>query len=88
MIAAAKEAEAAGATKPKYEAFVTTTTEGGISLVIPAGPVIPGLSGKLSQQVGSKVTIEVDDLTAAAAMTPLGQKFLLDLQSMEAQLLQ
>lgn len=82
IIAAAKSAKAAGASKLTYEATITTNKETQATVVVPVGPLAPSLGGKITSAVGSKITVEVPIQTAAAA-TPSGQKFEINNQTLE-----
>ena len=83
VIAAAKEAKAAGAKTLQYEASITTTSKGEVSVVIPLGAYAPSFGGSVQQAVGSKVVITVE-IDSTARKQPSGVNYLLDTRTLEA----
>jgi hypothetical protein len=77
VIAAAKEARNAGATKLTYEASNVTTYGSEGSVVIPIGPVGPSFGLNRSHSTGSTVSIEVD-VAGAASRQPTGRRYSVD----------
>ncbi|BCX48083.1 hypothetical protein HAHE_19910 [Haloferula helveola] len=84
VIAAAKAARESGAESMTYEASVTTTTKGEVSVIIPVGAYSPTFGGSVQTAVGSKVTIKVDT-SEASGRTPSGIIYELDTRTLEAQ---
>jgi hypothetical protein len=86
LIAIQTQAKAAGAKSVTYEASVVTTGDAKLAVVVPVA-VIPKIGFGLKQEVASKVTVTLDltnkEYTAAEA--PSGQKYWLNLKTLEVQ---
>lgn len=82
VIYAAREAKAAGATQYAYEANVVNTAEEDGSVVVPLLPVTASLGGKLTQQVGAKITI-TGYIMSEATKVPTGKAFLLNVNTLK-----
>jgi hypothetical protein len=86
LIAIQTQAKAAGAKSVTYEASVVTTGDAKLAVVVPVA-VMPKIGFGLKQEVASKVTITLDltnkEFTALEA--PSGQKYWLNLKTLEVQ---
>jgi len=86
LIAIRSQAKAAGAKSVTYETSVVTTSDANLAVVVPV-VVSPRIGLDLKQEIASKVTITLDmtnqGLTALEA--PSGQKYWLNLKTLEVQ---
>ena len=86
LIAIRTQAGAAGAKSVTYETSVVTTGDAGVAVVVPLA-VSPKIGFDLKQEIASKVTVTLDltnkEYTAAEA--PSGQKYWLNLKTLEVQ---
>ena len=82
LIAVAKEAQAAGASKVEYTANVVDTANGSAAVVVPVAPPV-SLGFNRQRQVGTTVKVTID-VPKAAGKIPTKQKFSFDRNTAEA----
>jgi hypothetical protein len=86
LIAIRAQARAAGAKSVTYETSVVTTSDTSVAVVVPVA-VSPKIGFGLKQEVASKVTVTLDltNKEFTALETPSGQKYWLNLKTLEVQ---
>jgi hypothetical protein len=86
LIAIRTQAKAAGAKSVTYETSVVTTGDANVAVVVPMA-VSPKFGFDLKHEAASKVTVTLDltDKEFNELATPSGQKYWLDLKTLEVQ---